>query len=275
MPKNSPMSWIYVYDNDDWERTQKTARCSNPFFTSSGTGLQIFSSQISNKFPTDQSTLTFNCSVTGTDFTQVSAQVIFSNIDIDFNEVFDVPFIRILGTTVDDFMHKNSTTDTNSLDTLKGLLTSTFKLSTKDQLIIITVRNYNKKLPKSILNSIPLVDSATFGVEVYFLIVQNNIRLSSLKTNFLIKANLNAFTSIFSIDQFGDQCPKDTNFCPANSFCKSIYVLLSQQRLVADGNATAFVGMNSLVDTECFCNLDPEPKTCLNNGIIYSSANDF
>ena len=33
--------------------------------------------------------------------------------------------------------------------------------------------------------------------------------------------------------------------------------------------------MNSLVDTECFCNLDPEPKTCLNNGIIYSSANDF
>ena len=88
----------------------------------------------------------------------------------------------------------------------------------------------------------------------------------------MIKNDLNSYSQ-FDLDQCGDQCPAD--YCPSNSVCKSTFTILSQQRLVADGNATAFVGINSLVDPQCFCNLDPEPKTCLNSGTIVASGNDF
>ena len=280
LPTNSFMSYLYVNDNDDWARAQKNARCSSPFFSASNTpGLQIFSSSASNLFPNaSDASLNLTCTVTGAGYSQTTSQVYFAKTDIDFSMLFDVPFVRVLGVTLDDFMRKNSVTDTNRLDQLTSLIRNSLRLGDLDQIVLITVRSFNRVLPKDIENAIPLVNLNNFGVEVYFVAIQNNLLVSSLQTYVLIKNTLNSYTSQqFVLDTFDDQCPTTPDFCPSNSFCKSTYTVLSQQRLVADGNATAFVGINSLVDAECFCTTETTMKTCLNGGIIAksTSGNDF
>ena len=278
LPTNTFMSFLYVNDNDDWSRAEKNARCSNTYFSAlSSPGLQIYSSSSSNKFPSSTDpALNLTCQVTGNGYATVNAQVKFANTDIDYSELFDVPFVRVLGLTVDDFMKKTALSGSNGLDLLLNLIRKSLSLGVGDQLLIITIRAYNRKLTKDIVNAIPLVDQNNYGVEVYFVAIQNNLLVSSLKSYVMIKNDLNSYNNQFKLDTFGDQCPMaNPNFCPSNSVCKSTFTILSQQRLVADGNATAFVGINSLVDPQCFCNLDPEPKTCLNSGTIVASGNDF
>ena len=157
LPTNTFMLYLYVTDNDDWSRAGKNARCSSTYFNALNTpGLQIYSSSLSNQFPSSKdSTLNLTCQVTGNGCSTLNAQVQFESTDIEFGELFDVPFLRMFGVTVDDFMQKTTILAQNGLDSLTSLLKNSLNLATNDKLLIITVRGYNRILPKDIDNAIP------------------------------------------------------------------------------------------------------------------------
>jgi hypothetical protein len=122
-------------------------------------------------------------------------------------------------------------------------------------------------------NQILQFDNTTFGVDIYLFARQNGRLISSRVINQLLYANLNQLTSPIykNIILLFDTCSnKPNSFCPRNTQCKQNFITATSS-LTVDANATSFVGMNNVLNTECYCNIEDPQPTCFNGGTLVNS----
>ncbi len=144
-----------------------------------------------------------------------------------------------------------------------------------DMLKILTMRNYLKTDHKALTNQILNFDRSSYGSDIYFFARKNGKLISSRLVYQLLYANLNQLETINN--KYGnvlllfDTCAsKPSTFCPTRTFCKQNFIT-STDSLTVDANATSFVGMNNVLSTECYCNLESTQQMCYNGGTLVAS----
>ena len=270
------MGTLYVTDLDDWDLASKQA--SNCFQTTGSAfdvrhALQIYGPQSFDNFPRDYMNL--QCAVTDSTGSTSVAKVDFSIENVEFADTIDLTAIRLLGITAEELTKKISVVDSSVLEGLLAKVISILGLNgNSDVLKVVTMRNYVKSDTRALANQILQFDNTTFGVDVYFFARQADKLISNRFISQQLYANLNQLanpTFYRSVLILFDTClNKPTSFCPRNSFCKQNFITASSS-LTVDANATSFVGMNNILNAECYCNLEVTQNTCFNGGTLVNS----
>jgi hypothetical protein len=270
---------LYVQDKDDWDLVNKrTTNCQqNPNAFEVRQALQIYGPKSFENFPNDS--MSMQCVVTDSSTTNAIAKVDFTVENINYEDTVDLAGIRVLGIRVDDLAKKlNILTETSLLESLEIKLIEILELSPQvdarsDYLKVVTLRNYEADSSKLIPNQVPLYDPSTFGSEIYFFARKNGRLLSSRRIYSLLHSKLNRLESsrYAGIVLLNNICAnKPADFCPPNSSCKQNFIV-SRNSLTTDANATSFVGMDNILSTDCYSNIENTQPICFNGGTLVSS----
>ena len=276
LPANSFLGTLYVNDLDDWDLVLKTpSQCSQPslFSVSSGnTGLQIFGPPSGSNFPVE--TMNLQCTVNDPLFPSAKATVNFVAQNVNYEDTIDLAVLRVLGITAEDFMSKQTPDGQSAFDRFSSLLTQSLKLGTNDQMTVVTVKNYVQptNLPP---NRIPDISPSFYGTELLLFARRNSLLVSSREIySLLSSARLSSFENknvVLIVDACQVQPDVGPGYCAQSTFCKQNLVTLPIPKTV-DANATALVGLNNIMNTECLA-AQPVPVTaCLNQGVKQLSA---
>lgn len=276
---NQFLGSLYVQDQDDWDiGTKRASNCQSTgspgLFNVTNDGLKIYGPTSFANFPQD--TMNLQCTVTDRNQTTALAKVDFLYNNIEFGDLIDPVAIRLVGITAQDLYKKITLTDTSAFEILFMKLVSILGLNLQTDVIkVVTLRNTLFNQNKIVADQVINFDMTSFGTDIYFFVRKNNKIMSSRQIYSIIYTNLNQLVSnaYIGIQLLFDTCnSKPADFCPAKSFCKQNFIA-SVQSLTVDANATGLVGMNNLLDTECYCNLEVTSPTCFNNGrLVYSAG---
>jgi hypothetical protein len=268
---------LYVKDRDDWDLiTKRASNCiTTPAEFDVRAGLQIYGPKSFATFP--KNVMNMQCQVTDSAQTTKTARVDFSLDNVDYSDVIDLAGLRLFGIAPESLIKKVELADSSVLDELQRKLMSIIGLSMLDSsntLKIVTIRGFSSSTDNLIPNQIPSYDVNTFGSDVYFFVRKSKKLVSSRQVYNLLFQNLNQLDSpAYSGSSFlFDLCSgKSSDFCPASSFCKQAYIT-SRDSLTVDGNATALVGMDTIINPECYCSLENAQAMCYNGGTVVNSS---
>lgn len=272
------MGTLYVRDLDDWDLVGK--QTSNCYQSTGSTfeirqGLQIYGPTSFESFPRDNMNL--QC-VVNDPFqieqpSTVLAKVDFSLEDVEYADTIDLVGIRLMGIQAENLAKKINIGDTSPLEMLLARIVSILQLNGQSDVIrVVTIRNYVNNGTKVIANQILNFDNSSFGADVYFFARQSGRLIASQVIYQLLYANMNQLSSSHysNVVLLFDLClSKSNHFCPLNTYCKQNFIT-STRSLTVDANATAFVGMNTVLNAECYCSQEVSQPTCFNGGTVKS-----
>lgn len=188
--------------------------------------------------------------------TTALARVDFTFQNIEFADVLDPIGLRLVGITAEDLSKKLTLTDTSVLERLLLKIVNLLSLTGQnDVLKVVTVRNQVFNQQRLRADQIVTFDTTTFGADVYFYVRRGGLLLSSRYIYSQLYASLQQLLApeFVGIVLLFDTCQgKPDSFCPVNATCKQNFIA-SSQSLTVDANATSFVGLNNVLDGQCYC----------------------
>jgi hypothetical protein len=285
---------LYAKDKDDWDKNDKEASdCSqtpdNAFEIRQG--LEIYGIKRS-----PQSFLSLECKikdVTQPKINNVKAKVDFNIDNVDYSDLIDLAGIRFIGITAEDLAMKLDTETTSYLDSIQLNLMNILNLDPKqngrdDILRIVTLRNYKLNVKPSSLfdkNEILNYNESSFGADIYFFARKNGRLMSSREIYHLISTKIDLLSNLNDKNYsnvlllFNICEPNECSIENPNMKCRQTFIK-SSQSVTIDANATAIVGMNNQLISQCYCNninSNANSIGCFNGGTQYKSngASDF
>lgn len=200
--------------------------------------------------------MNLQCTVTDASRSTAIAKVDFTLQNIEFADLLDPIAIRLVGITAEDLSKKLTLAASSVIERLLLKMVAIFQLNSQNDLIkLVTLRNRLFQQQQLRADQIVTFDTTTFGTDVYFYIRRGGALLSSRYVYSVLYQNLQQLIApeFVGIVLLFDTCQgRADNYCPINATCKQNFIA-STQSLTIDANATAFVGLNSLLDAECYC----------------------
>lgn len=237
-----------------------------------GTGLQIFG-PISNANISTDEPKALQCSVIDKSSANATSKAKFHVRNVEYKDLQDLTAIRFFGLTAEQFANKIDTIDQSYLDKFTSALR--IALGNAD-LYVVTLKNYVASNDGLSPDQIPDYDPKTqFGTDLYFYAINDGDYISSREIYNTIFNNFNQLQATlgndFKMKILFDECPEIADFCPKDSRCKQSF-LISQNPLTVDANATAIVGMDNKLSTECYCSQGQNnQRICYNGGTVVPS----